>query len=72
MDGKVTEAEHAYQRITYVKPTAHHYEKQGEKPYIKYGCPVCESLGNRHQVTHGTSNCLLCNVNLTWEQESEE
>ena len=67
ISGKVTEAEHTYQRITYINPTEHHYEDSGEVPYIKYGCPVCESLGNIHQVTHGDKNCPLCGVNLSWE-----
>lgn len=68
MEGKVTEARLSYQRITYVKPTEHHYESAGEKPYIKYGCPVCELLDNKHQVTFGASNCSLCNVNLLWQE----
>lgn len=66
--GKVTEAKYAYQRKTYVKPREHHYENKGEKPYIKYGCPVCDLLGNKHQVSFGESNCPQCNVNLLWEE----
>lgn len=60
------EAEFMYQRITHIHPVSHRYEKPGEKPYIKYGCPVCESLGNRLGITPGTKNCPLCNVNLYW------
>ncbi|WP_379142327.1 hypothetical protein [Paenibacillus sp. sgz500992] len=70
LEGVVTEAKHAYQRKTFVKPTAHHYENPGEKPYIKYGCPVCELLGNKYQVSIGVSNCSLCNVNLIWEEQA--
>jgi hypothetical protein len=69
LNGKVTEAKYTYQRITYVKPTENHYEKVGEKPYIKYGCPVCEILNNKHQVTFGADNCPLCNVNLLWDEQ---
>lgn len=67
LDGKVLEAEYVYKRFVYVKPIAHHYEAQGEKPYIKYCCPVCEALDNKHQVIHGTERCPLCNVNFTWD-----
>lgn len=67
--GKVIEAKYAYQRITYVKPMENHYEDVGEKPYIKYNCPVCESLGNKHSLSTGISNCPLCNVNLLWEEQ---
>lgn len=67
--GKVTEAYFVYQRITYVNPVAHHYESSGEKPYIKFSCPVCDMLGNKHQVCFGQNNCPLCNVNLNWEEE---
>ncbi|MNW62893.1 hypothetical protein D3C74_410500 [compost metagenome] len=69
LNGKVTDAEFAYQRITYVRPTEHYYGKGGEQSYVKYGCPVCELLGNKHQVTFGSDNCPLCNVNLLWEQD---
>lgn len=68
IEGKVTEADFAHNRYTYVRPIAHHYENEGELPYIKYGCPVCESLGNKHQLTHGEDKCPLCNVNLIWKK----
>ncbi|MGG4105211.1 hypothetical protein AAXB25_14940 [Paenibacillus lautus] len=68
LEGKVTEAKYTYQRLTFIKPTEHHYEKKGEVPYIKYGCPVCDALGNKHQLTFGEKNCGLCNVNLTWDE----
>ena len=32
-----------------VKPIEHHYEKDGEPEYIKYGCPLCEDLGKRYR-----------------------
>ena len=68
IEGKVTAAKHAYQRITYVKPIEYHYENEGDEPYIKYGCPVCNLLGNKHQIAKGKKNCPLCNVNLLWEE----
>ena len=56
-----------YKKITKVKPIAHHYMPNGT--YIKYSCPVCEALGNRHSVHKGEENCPLCNVNLLWDEE---
>lgn len=69
LKGKIAESEYSYQKIAYVEPTENHYEGAGEKPYIKYSCPVCELLGNKHQLSFGTSNCSLCNVNLTWKDK---
>ena len=66
IEGKTKDAAYAYQRTTSVKPTEHHYEEPGEEPYIKYGCPVCEAVGNLHQVAHGEEKCPLCGVNLYW------
>lgn len=71
IEGKVTEAKHVYQRITYVKPIEYHYEDEGDEPYIKYGCPVCKLLGNTHQIAKGKENCPLCNVNLLWDIKKE-
>lgn len=65
--GVVCESEYAYRRFTRIKPAEHHYEEPGEKPYIKYSCPVCEAFGNLHQLTPGEKNCPLCGVNLSWE-----
>jgi len=53
----------------YVFPTEHHYEKTGELPYIKYGCPVCEEIGARFSIPFGSSNCPVCGVNLFWGYE---
>lgn len=70
IEGIVAKEKYAYQRITKIKPIAHHYEENGEIPYIKYGCPICEALGNRFTLTNNIKNCPLCNVNLYWEKES--
>lgn len=72
INGKVTDAKHAYQRITYVYPTVHHYEEPGETPYIKYGCPICETVGNQHRIAKGETTCPLCNANLSWENQSNK
>lgn len=68
IEGKFKKSKHVYKRITKVKPVEHHYENPNEKPYIKYGCPVCESLGNRFSFPQGINNCPLCNVNLLWDE----
>ena len=68
--GNVKESKIVCHKTTAVKPIEHHYEDQGEEPYIKYSCPVCQALGNLHQVTRGDKNCPLCNVNLCWETDN--
>lgn len=65
IEGEVKKAEFVYQRTTKVKPLVIVYEVSPR--YVKYICPICEALGNRHQLTHGDKNCTLCNVNLTWD-----
>lgn len=66
IEGKVKEAEYSYKRTVSIKPKEHHYEELGEKPYIKYSCPVCEAFGNFHQVTPVIKNCPVCRVQLYW------
>lgn len=42
-----------------VKPVEHHYEEDGEPEYIKYGCPLCESLGNEYRKFYSYSSGLF-------------
>lgn len=73
MDGYVVEARACYKRKTYVKPIVHDYSDKYHPNYFKYSCPVCDSLGNPHQIIRYEKNCPLCNVNLYWaESEVEE
>lgn len=65
--GYVTESNVSYKRITYMRPVKHDYSDDEHPNYYKYSCPVCDILGNRHQVTVGDTNCPLCNVNLLWK-----
>lgn len=62
-----------------VKPIEHHYEQPGDKPYIKYGCPICENLLDcqceetgeylkKFSFAKTTQNCPCCNINLIWEE----
>lgn len=71
MEGYVVEARVCCKRKTYVKPIIHDYSDKWHPNYFKYSCPVCDSLGNPHQVGKYEKNCPLCNVNLYWA-ESEE
>lgn len=70
--GVVKDSNKAYKRKVAVNPVAHHYEEKGEKPYIKWGCPVCEAVGNHTQVTEGETSCSLCGVSLNWERRPEK
>ena len=72
LDGKAVKAKYVHKNKTYIKPVEHHYEGPGEPPYIKYGCPICESLGHRFSFPNKTSNCPICNVNLSWNEEELE
>ena len=56
-----------YMKITKIKPLAYHYMSNGA--YIKYFCPVCEAVGNKHQLNRNEENCPLCNVNLLWDEK---
>lgn len=72
MNGVIYDAKVAHKRKVKVNPIAHHYEKPGEQPYIKYNCPVCDAVGNKHiSVPHGTSHCPLCGVALNWDRKPE-
>lgn len=32
-----------------LRPNEHHYENEGEEPYIKYNCQICETIANRYK-----------------------
>lgn len=44
---KLYYAKVVYKQKVAVRPNAHHYEQKGEKPYIKYSCPICEQLAKK-------------------------
>lgn len=66
IEGEVADEEYCYKRIAKIKPLTVHYSMQPR--YVKHHCPVCEAVGNKHQLTYGGKNCPLCNVNLTWDE----
>lgn len=52
-----------------VKPIAHHYEEVGEKPYIKYSCPKCNS---KYQLIENIGKyCPYCGQRLDWSDCNE-
>ena len=69
--GYVVRSDQVCRRRVGLCPTELRYEEGGEAPDRKYGCPVCESLGNKHFFSYGTRNCPLCGVNLDWEKEHD-
>lgn len=69
--GVIKDEKKAYKRLVSVNPVAHHYEEDRQRPYIKFGCPVCEAVGNRVQVTPGLGSCMLCGVSLNWDRTIE-
>lgn len=70
--GYVTEAPATHLRITYMRPTKRDYSDKYHPDCYKYTCPVCDMLGNKHQVHKGEANCCLCGVNLLWEEEIKQ
>lgn len=65
-----------------LRPNEHHYEKEGEEPYIKYTCQICEQLAEnmkgfqfgedegkfkRFSFPKGTEQCPCCGVNIDWD-----
>lgn len=65
--GYVTESDVVYKKITYMRPVKRDYSDECHPNYYKYTCPICDMLGNKHQVLQGDKNCCLCGVNLLWE-----
>lgn len=72
MNGIILNANIAHRRKVRVNPIPRHYEELGEKPYIKYNCPVCDAIGNtKISIPEGILYCPLCNVALNWDRKPE-
>lgn len=41
---KIYPAKVVHKQKVKLRPNEHHYENEGEKPYIKYSCQLCEQL----------------------------
>ena len=39
-------AKRVYKQRVKLRPNEHHYENEGEEPYIKYSCQLCEQLAD--------------------------
>lgn len=39
---KIYPAKAVHKQKVKLRPNEHHYENEGEKPYIKYSCQLCE------------------------------
>lgn len=72
------------QRVS-LRPNEHRYEEEGEEPYIKYTCQICEQLarevrgykfdeGNFTLMSfpEGTPNCPCCGIRLNWNYKHYE
>lgn len=72
MHGIIIDAPTAHRRKVKVNPITRAYHESHERPYIKYSCPVCDTVGNtKISVPYGTPRCPLCGVALNWEREIE-
>lgn len=49
-------------------PIERHYESEGEAPYIKYLCPICNIANIKMQVQPFNKNCPICGVSLKWKE----
>lgn len=74
-------AEVAYKQKVKLKPIEHHYEDEGQEPYIKYSCPLCEQIAEnmnkvifeedrkftRFSIIRGTEQCPCCGIYFDWK-----
>ena len=44
---KIFPAEAVHKQKVKLRPNEHHYENDGEEPYIKYSCQICEQLAEK-------------------------
>ena len=79
---KVFPADVSYKQKVKLRPKELHYENDGEEPYVKYTCQICEQIAEKanHFLIHtegkklvpfsfpeGTEQCPCCGVNIDWE-----
>lgn len=67
-----------------LRPMEHHYEREGEPEYIKYGCQLCENLAKSYpnnimdtekqfknfSFEWGTEQCPCCGINIDWSYKN--
>lgn len=72
MIGVIRNARTVHRRIVKVNPVEKLYSEADEPKYVKYGCPVCASVGNTGvSLPYGVGRCPLCGVFLNWERKIE-
>lgn len=49
---KLYPAKHVHKQRVKLRPIEHHYENDGEEPYIKYSCQICEQISNNVKGFH--------------------
>lgn len=49
---KIFPAKVVYKQKVKLRPNEHHYENEGEEPYIKYSCQICEQLSENVKGFH--------------------
>lgn len=79
---KVFPAKVTHKQKVKLRPNEHHYENEGEEPYIKYGCQICETIAERYKENvlneqdekfvrfsfpKGTEKCPCCGINIDWD-----
>lgn len=42
-----------------LRPIEHHYENEGEEPYIKYSCQICEQLAEEYNKVYSHMSGLF-------------
>lgn len=78
---KIFPAKVVHNQKVKLRPNEHHYENEGEEPYVKYSCQICEQLSEsikgfyfdeeqkfvRFSFPKGTEQCPCCGVNIDWD-----
>ena len=49
---KIYPAKVVHKQEVKLRPNEHHYENEGEEPYIKYTCQICEQLAEKIKGFH--------------------
>lgn len=49
---KIFPAKVVHKQKVKLRPNEHHYENEGEEPYIKYSCQICEQLSENVKGFH--------------------
>ena len=49
---KLFPAEYVHMQKVKLRPNEHHYEEDGEPPYIKYSCRICEQIAENVKSAH--------------------